>query len=46
MALLHLAYERLLAAIHNEQTLDSVFRVGPSPWLVVVRRQMVLIRKR
>ncbi len=28
MALLHLAYERLLAAIHNENTLDSYFTWG------------------
>ena len=28
MALLHLTYERLLAAIHNENTLDSYFTLG------------------
>jgi argininosuccinate synthase len=28
MALLHLAYERLLAAIHNENTLDNYFTWG------------------
>ncbi len=28
MALLHLAYERLLSAIHNENTLDLYFTLG------------------
>jgi argininosuccinate synthase len=28
MALLHLAYERLLSAIHNENTLDTYFNTG------------------
>ena len=28
MALLHIAYERLLAGIHNEQTLDNYFTMG------------------
>ena len=31
MALLHLGYERLLSAVHNENTLDLYFTMGASP---------------
>ncbi len=41
MALLHIAYERLLSAIHNENTLDLYFTLGPPARPPALRGQVV-----
>jgi argininosuccinate synthase len=41
MALLNIVYERLLSAIHNENTLDPVLHARPQARPHLVRRQVV-----
>ena len=44
MALLHIAYERLLSAIHNENTLDLYAHARPPPRSLALRGQVVRSR--
>ena len=46
MALLHIAYERLLTAIHNEATLEAVRRAGPAARAAALRGPLVRHRRR
>ena len=41
MALLHLAYERLLSAIHNENTLDAYVGAGQAARAAALRGPLV-----
>ena len=41
MALLHIAYERLLTAIHNEATLEQYAEHGPPPRTAPLRGPLV-----
>ena len=46
MALLHIAYERLLTAIHNEATLEQYADAGPPARAAALRGALVRPRRR